>query len=81
VRHVHNPGHIHYNSSDNHLREDHVYNHVINHETGHSLGMSDPGDCSYDSVMHSEAYGCDDDYSYPTLSDRASVITAAQGYD
>lgn len=51
------------------------YRHQVNHETGHAMGLLDgDGTCPV-SVMHSSAYGCTSDRSFPSPGDTASEIT------
>ncbi len=50
------------------------YLHQVNHETGHVLGLADgDGTCTPSSIMHSKAYQCSSDLSYPSSSDLTSV--------
>lgn len=54
------------------------YLHQVNHETGHTIGLADgDGTCSPSSIMHSKAYQCSSDLSYPSSSDLTSVDNIA----
>lgn len=68
------------------LRTSHIngtafwYHHTIGHEFGHTLGLADPVNCDWDSIMHSSFYGCPTSFEWPTSSDRTSVTNIANSY-
>lgn len=72
-------GTAYWDGANLYLREDHTTStHIVNHETGHALGLTDPGPCSNNSVMH-ETYYCagNTNWAFPTSADRSSVTTIA----
>ncbi len=55
------------------------YRHQVNHETGHVLGLADGDGTCPDSVMHSMAYRCSQDRSWPSTNYDVATEVAIAG--
>lgn len=53
------------------------YRHQVNHESGHAVGMDDGDGTCPDSVMHSSAYGCGIDRTWPSAGDKSGLDARA----